>query len=92
MSCSSTHHITSGEARTSKPLHSCIDSSHPSQQIFSHVRITVQRIKCFAQGHNTVPQVRPVPMTLLSPVEHFTTELCGPLICIMVYPNHIVSN
>ena len=41
----------------------CVDALHPSQQFFSHVGMfsclheltsTKGRIKCLAQGHNTV--------------------------------------
>ena len=34
-----------------------------------------QRIKCLAQGHNTVPPVRLKPTTPQSRVKHSTTEL-----------------
>ena len=60
------------------------DSLHPSQQIFSHVGMglpqgrtnTKQRIKCLAQGHNTVnpPAVRLKPATLQSPVKCSTNS------------------
>ena len=36
---------------------------------------TTQRIKCLAQGHNTVPPMRLKPVTPQSQVEHSTTEL-----------------
>ena len=36
----------------------CLDASRSSQQFFSHISlvepVTKQRIKCLAQGHNTV--------------------------------------
>ena len=35
---------------------------------------TKQRIKCLAQGHNTIPVVRLEPATPLSQVEQSTTE------------------
>ena len=46
----------------------CVDALRPSQQFFSHVSwdepATMQRIKCLAQGHNTVPLVSLDLMTL----------------------------
>ena len=38
---------------------------------------TKQRIKCFAQGHNTVPLVELKPATPQSHVQHSTTEQLG---------------
>ena len=48
-------------------FHSCWDRS-------SWVEQTKQRIKCLAQGHNTVPLVRLEPATPRSQVKHSFTE------------------
>ena len=53
----------------------CVGALLPSQQFFNHVGMsswiltsTKQRIKCLAQGHNTVPLVSLELMTLRSQV------------------------
>ena len=61
----------------SEDLFVCVDTLHPSQQSFSHVGtiscfpgvnqyISKQRIKCLAQGHNTVPPENLKPANLRS--------------------------
>ena len=59
----------------------CFDSLCPSQQFFSHVgRVslgwtsTKQRVKCIAQGHNTVSLVMLQPTNPRSHVKHSTSE------------------
>ena len=46
----------------------------PSQLFFSHDGI-FPVLKCFAQGHNTLPPVWPKPGTPRSEVKHSTTAL-----------------
>ena len=61
----------------------CVDALRSSQQFFSHVGMfsclpgltsIKQRIKCLAEGHNTVPLVSLELATLGSKVLHSTTE------------------
>ena len=45
-----------------------------SGQVFLGLTSTKQRIKCLAEGHNTVPSVSIEPATLQFQVKHSTTE------------------
>ena len=45
-----------------------------SGKVFLGLTSTMQRIKCLAQGHITVPPMRPEPATSRSRVRHSTRE------------------
>ena len=52
----------------------CVDALRFSQQAFSHIDTFSSLAQCHAQGHNTVPNVRPEPAAVRFQVKHFTIE------------------